>query len=623
MREISIEEILAENESRKEAAEKANDYDPVSGKGAVGTRQRACKPIAQEGQPLVPLAMKRDKAYRSVSTHDEWVKLRCRYDFEYWALKCVTIRDKTTGRDIPFRLNGPQRRVTAMLEQMRLAGEPLRLIMLKARQWGGSTLIQLYMAWIQTCLRRNWNSLICAHVKDTAATIRGMYSKMLDNYPLNYWDEEETPAFKSFERSNNIRMIAGRGCRVTIASAENQDGVRGMDVSMAHLSEVAFWRDTVKQNPEGFIRAICGAVNTDEMTLVVLESTANGVGNYFHREWQRAMAGESDKKPVFVPWYEIEHYRVKVTDAGRLVERMDDYEWNLWHHYGLTLEQIAWYQAKRREYTSRYQMMAEYPTTSQEAFQRLDNGVFDPEAVERLRSGCSGGVESEIASASGKISGDESLRDLRLEKVNGGKLIVWDEPKPAHEYVVAVDIGGRSHSADWSVVVVVDRKGSSGVAEVVAQWRGHCDHDILAWLAARTAEYYNRGLLVFESNTLESENIEGDPAEYILSQVERSYENMYYRPGGKIGFHTNRSTKTLAVNALYTAVRDSTYMERSDDALNEMLSYQTTDSGGYAASPGNHDDMVMARAIALYVVTETNGSTSGKEVAKSFLDGKW
>lgn len=173
------------------------------------------------------------------------------------------------------------------------------------------------------------------------------------------------------------------------------------------------------------------------------------------------------------------------------------------------------------------------------------------------------------------------------------------------------------------MIVVLDRRGVSGLPEVVAQWRGHCDHDVLAWLAARIAEFYNRALLVFESNTLESENIDGDPAEYILSQVDRSYDNLYYRPGGKIGFHTNRSTKTLAVNALYTAVRDGGYVERSDGALNEMLAYQTTESGGFGASPGNHDDMVMARAIALYVAGETEAQGENAAAGAAFLDRPW
>ena len=134
-----------------------------------------------------------------------------------------------------------------------MAGRPLRLIMLKARQWGGSTVILAYMAWIQCVICRNWHSLICAHVKDTAANIRGMYTKMLASYPEHYWDGDEPPRFRPFERSVNIREIAGRNCRVTIGSSENQDAVRGADYAMAHLSEIAFWSDTGQRSPDKFI----------------------------------------------------------------------------------------------------------------------------------------------------------------------------------------------------------------------------------------------------------------------------------------------------------------------------------------------------------------------------------
>ena len=73
-------------------------------------------------------------------------------DFEYWAARCVKIKDKLSGKLVPFRLNRPQRRVLSMLEEQRRGGRPIRMIMLKARQWGGSTLMQMYMAWIQMIL---------------------------------------------------------------------------------------------------------------------------------------------------------------------------------------------------------------------------------------------------------------------------------------------------------------------------------------------------------------------------------------------------------------------------------------------------------------------------------------
>lgn len=142
----------------------------------------------------------------------EVARLRCRHDFEYWAATCVMIKDKITGRDTPLVLNRPQRRVASILEEQRRSGAPIRLIMLKARQWGGSTLVQMYMAWIQTVHRTNWHSLICAHVKDTSSSIRGIYTKMLASYPPELWEGDAEPRFTAFERSANTRLIAGRGC---------------------------------------------------------------------------------------------------------------------------------------------------------------------------------------------------------------------------------------------------------------------------------------------------------------------------------------------------------------------------------------------------------------------------
>ena len=60
------------------------------------------------------------------------------------------------------------------------------------------------------------------------------------------------------------------------------------------------------------------------------------------------------------------------------------------------------------------------------------------------------------------------------------------------------------------MISVLDRMGESGMPEVVAQWRGHIDHDLLAWKSATIGAWYDDALLVIESNTLDSHNTEGD-----------------------------------------------------------------------------------------------------------------
>ena len=278
----------------------------------------------------------------------EWIRVRIRYDFEFWAFSFVRIKDKLGAEDIPFRLNRPQRRILGMLEDMRTAGKPIRLILLKARQWGGSTLVQIYMAWIQLVHCRNWNSVICAHLKESAANIKGMYSKLLANYP-DWLLNGEKPKFKPFERMANTSVIAGRECRVTIGSAESQESVRGIDAAMAHLSEVAFWRNSRMKSPEQVMRSICGSIMLLPCSMVVMESTANGTGSYFHQECERAKRGESDKQFAFVPWFEIEMYTLPIDDYDSFIGSLTDYERMLWHR-GATLEAIAWYRQKRKEY---------------------------------------------------------------------------------------------------------------------------------------------------------------------------------------------------------------------------------------------------------------------------------
>lgn len=613
----NIHEIVVENARRNALINL--EYCPVRGIGCTGERVECYSPVSK-GKEFIPKTMyDSDKFHMVKENAQAWRRLRICHDFEYWAATCCTIKDKRTGCDVFMRLNRPQRRVLAIMEQQRMAGEPVRLIMLKARQWGGSTLVQVYMAWIQLVHKRSWNSLICAHVKDTAATIRGMYSKILSDYPADVWDEDGVcrPEFRVYERSTNIRYIPGRDCRVTLGSAEKQDSVRGGDFAMAHLSEVAFWGDTTRHSPEGFVRAICGSIMREPFTLIVMESTANGTGNFFHAEWLRACsAGGSDKIPVFVPWYEIELYSKPVGDVEALWSSLDSYERGLWHKYGCTLEQIAWYREKRREYPTRQLMAAEYPTDDVEAFANTGSSVFPAECVAELAKGCMLPLcLSEVLCN----SDDMWLRGQLQEIADDGRgtLSVWKLPDSGSEnyrnmYVVAVDVGGRSDKSDYSVILVLDSSPCGGVPEVVAQWRGHCDHDILTKRAALMGRWHGEALLVVESNTLESSGSDGETGLSLLAELAENYPNMYHRecydreysadlPGIRVGFHTNRATKSLIITNLIAMVREGAYVERDAGMINELSVFEYKVNGSTGAKDGCHDDRLMTRAIALHV----------------------
>ena len=636
-----IEEILEENRRRLERIELG--FDPLTGLRAPGERfECRC-----DGATLwLPVTMREFMSRpRSAAETDAE---RIRHDFPYWAATRAYIKNKEGGEDRLFHLNRAQCRLVTALEDMRVRGLPVRLILLKARQWGGSTCIQLYMAWMQLVLRTGLNSLIIAHQSAATDEIKDMFDRLVfglretveDRYRLKL-------TMKGVGRSGAIFRIAERNAKVKVGTAERPDSCRGGDYSLVHLSEVAMWRKTAGKSPEDIQRSACSGVLLRAGTMIVLESTANGTGNFFHTEYEAAARGESQFQALFVPWYEIDQYSLPIANerefARRLYEGREShgasgsrrqpgaYLWWLWER-GATLQAINWYISERSKYSDHGLMASEYPSDDVEAFVHSGARVFDKYRVEAMRPDCQEvpeiGELRAIADGGlpfvpGITDGDAqraALRNVVFEPMASGSWKVWRHPgaeNVADRYVVAVDVGGRGARSDWSVIVVFDRMAMTqgGPPEVVAQWRGHIDFDILGWYAVMTARYYRDALLVIESNSFDSRDPErhtdGDQSLFLLSRLRDVYDNLYARQTSpeaiarhepvRYGFHTNVKTKPALITTLVQCVRDRLYVERDPQCLDEFLSYEQRANGSFGAIAGCHDDLLMTRAIGLYV----------------------
>lgn len=572
------------------------------------------------------------------------IKLRCKHDFAYWAASFVTIKSKQGGRDVRFVLNRPQRLVLVELEKMRMAKLPIRMIILKARQWGGSTLVQMYMAWIQLVHKEGWYSAIVAHQSSSALNIRTMYQKMIKNYPPSLLDlPSATPMALTPYGGSRTDVTISQGKKqvrdtvISVGSMQSPESVRGADISLAHFSEVGLWRQTEGKTPEDVIQAVSSSILDAPLTMDVMESTAKGENNLFHHEWLDAKNGDSKRVPVFIPWYEIELYSRPFKDeaelkqfAFTLVERKGQesasslreepgaYLWGLWEK-GATLENLNWYVDKRRTYRSHDTMASEFPSDDVEAFAHSGQNIFDRYKVEQLRATCcSPKWLGEIRGWD--VQGPKSLKGLKFVSDTQGQLRIWEMPdrsfKASNRYLVSTDVGGRSDRADYSVIVVIDRwwrtEGEGDV--IVAEWHGHIRHDLLAWKMAQIAQFYNEALLVVESNTFETKDndTEGEHSQFILDRIGTTYRNMYAREvpkdrikqGGRSrlwGFQTNVHTKALIIDNLISIIDDRLYTEREEGALMEYNVYQRDDKGGMNAAEGYHDDRLMARAIGLYI----------------------
>ena len=403
--EREIAEILKENERRN--AEMLAAFDPITGDGSVGARVRvevADFPLRVQWLPREMLEVELVRilvrcgsvaafledvlgveatAGEREKVVEQWVRVRCRYDFPFWAAAFVYIKNKGGGEDVLFCLTHPQRRFVERLEEMRLASRPIRLVLLKARQWGGSTTSQLYMAWLQLEHRVGLNSLIIAHQGAGSDEIKDMFDRMIKAYPVKLLHElgasyaENEPKLVGVGKSGSIYRVPQRNCKIKIGTAERPDSCRGGDYNLVHLSEVGLWKTTDGKKPEDIVRSACSGVLLEPYTMIVYESTANGTGNFFQREYDAAKAGESQFEAMFVSWFDIEKYSVPVVDlegfARRLWEgrkseavtstRMEcgRYLWWLWE-LGARLEAIAWYVAERAKYNEHAPMASEYPS---------------------------------------------------------------------------------------------------------------------------------------------------------------------------------------------------------------------------------------------------------------------
>ena len=424
-------------------------------------------------------------------------------------------------------------------------------------------------------------------------------------------------------------IVPQRNCKIKVGSAEKPDSARGGDSALVHCTEVAFWVKTENKTPEQIVCSACSGVLFAPLTMEIYESTANGTGNYFHQEWERAKRGESDKEPLFVPWFDIEMYELPLADSYRFAQTLYEnrnnranygaYDWWLWER-GATLEAINWYQHNRKRFDDHADMAAEYPSDDIEAFKHSGKKVFDQYKVEAFSKEC------RVCRYMGEVygladQGPGALKGLKFCEDRQGLLKVWELPeqefKVANRYLTVVDVGGRSSGADYSVVVVFDRYWmmEGDKPEVVAEWYGHIDHDLLAWKAAQIAAYYDDSLLVIESNTLETRDKErdtdGDHTSFILNQIADVYPNLYARRQSeeainsgaprKWGFHTNSSTKPMIIDHLIRMIREQAYIERERGCLDEYLCYEKKENGSFGAISGRHDDRLMTRAIGLFI----------------------
>jgi len=299
-----------------------------------------------------------------MNEREKAIRRRLMQDFPHYASRCLWIRTKSEGL-APFLLNRAQRYLHRRLEEQRRRTGQVRALVLKGRQQGCSTYVGGRYFWKVTHAKGT-RALIMAHEMEASRGLLEMARRFYEHCP------EPVRPKSGHDNARELEFPRlDSGYRVATAGARGAG--RSQTVQYLHGSEIAFWKNAA-EHAAGVLQAVPDAAGTE----VVLESTANGMGDFFHQEWQRAESGESPFQPVFIPWFWQQEYRRDCPESFSLRPEEQEYM----QLYGLDMEQMAWRRNKIAELRDPVLFRREYPATAAEAFSFAGAEPFIvPEAV--------------------------------------------------------------------------------------------------------------------------------------------------------------------------------------------------------------------------------------------------
>lgn len=505
------------------------------------------------------------------------------------------------NRVVPLKLNEPQRRLYKVISDEAKAGKPIRLIILKARQMGFSTLTEA-LIFHRTAVKPNVNSLIIAHKDDATTNLFNMsklfYSRLPDMLkPARKASNAREIIFDCPSRSNGV---LGLNSRIKCATAGGDGVGRSDTLSNVHISEFAFWTGDKMSTLNGLLQS----VPSEPGTMVVIESTANGYDD-FKRLWDTAVAGDNDFTPVFFPWYELSEYS-KPYDGFQLTPEEEE----LKTRYNLTNDQLTWRRwcIKNNCGGDVDMFRQEYPATPEEAFVATGTCVFDTSAIIRRINE----IKEYKPLKRGYYEYDydgQYISNARWIDNDRGSIKIYREPDKTTPYVLGGDTAGDG--SDYFTCHIIDNITGEQVAVLHDD---NIDEDEYARQVYCLGRYYNNALVGLEANF----------STYPIREVARlGYNHQYVREQpdtftGAIrksyGFRTTSATRPVIIANLVQLVRDDIQLINDIDTLREMLSFVRI-KGKPQAEQGEHDDLVMGLAIT-YGIREQQSMTAAQKKRK-------
>ena len=500
--------------------------------------------------------------------------------------KYIKIRDKS-GKIINLQFNEPQQRLYDIIKEQKLKNKPVRIVILKARQLGFSTITESIL-FKETTTKFNVNTGIITHQDEATKNLFNMSKLMYECLP-----QEMKPAKKA---SNAQELIfdndkgTGLKSKIRCMTAGSQGVGRSYTYDNLHVSELAFWPGNKKTTMTGLLQAVPNLPST----IIIIESTANGF-EYFKEIWDGAVAGENDFIPLFVGWNELKDYQMPYTGFELTSEEIQ-----LQRDYNLSLEQLTWRRWCIRNNCSNdiEQFKQEYPITPEEAFISTGACYFNKEIIMGRINKIKNIKPLRKGYFSYSINGNK-ISDIEFIDDDKGYIDIYEEPKEGHPYVLGGDTAGDG--SDYFTGLVIDNSNSKQIAKLR---HNKIDEDEYSRQIYCLGTYYNNALVGLENNysTYPTKKLkEYDYPKMYIREVEDNIPEVIQ---DKYGFLTTKATRPIILAMLKEIFRDNINYINDLDVLYEGLVFIKNEKGRPEAEQGKHDDLIMGLAITYYIRTQ-------------------
>lgn len=512
---------------------------------------------------------------------------------------------------VKFKPNQPQKRLRDTIEGLRKQGKPVRIVILKARQMGFSTYTEAD-CFHQTVTNKMFSSTIIAHEEQASQNLYNMFKRYFENLP---------DALRPMRKRNNAKELLfenpttddlekrrnpGLQSTVKVATAKNTATGRSQTINYLHASEVAFW-----DNPKETFTGLLQCVPHSPKSTVIMESTANGVGDYFYDMWNNAVAGKNEFVPLFFAWFEMDEYSLPFETEEEKEEFIKEVnyefkdeegntvhteEYELMQDFGVSYEQLKW----RRWCINNNcngdveQFHQEYPSTPEEAFIASGRPRFNIGVLKQYRRQAKEGDIGRL-----EYSGNRVV----FNPDPNGDIEIWKYPEEGKHYCIGADVAEGLISGDYSVCYVGDDN-----FDICLRYRTHIDPDLFGKELVKIAKYYNEAYIGCENNNHGLTTLKAiQNEEYWNIFFTKTYDKIADTVTQKIGWSTTPRTKPLMINKLAEFIRNKWIGIKDKILIQEMFTYVIDDKGSTNAQDGCHDDTVMALAILLQVLLEGKG----------------